>query len=205
MAERIEVVVDFGADIFNGQQEIYLENLMVQTNGRKPDGVVSSGPRLMKFILGERVADHSRVPAALRPFATIGKAELAAAQHRTFRLDRSDGVFTVNGKPIDIEKPSDLVPQNVPQIWHFENNSGGWWHPVHVHSEFMRVLSRNGARPALSEADGMARKDTILLRGGDRVDIFIKFRDYPGPFVAHCHNLQHEDMAMMTRYDVVPS
>ena len=203
MAERVEIVVDFGADIFNGQQEIYLENRMAQTDGRKPDGVVSSGPRLMKFILGDKVTDHSQVPDSLRPCAPIAQAELTAAEHRTFDLDRSDGVFTVNGKPIDIEKPTDLVPRGRPQIWHFRNNSGGWWHPVHVHSEFMRVLSRNGRRPAKNEADGMARKDTILLRGGDRVDVFIKFRDYLGPFVSHCHNLQHEDMAMMARYDVV--
>jgi FtsP/CotA-like multicopper oxidase with cupredoxin domain len=91
----------------------------------------------------------------------------------------------------------------VPQIWHLENKSGGWWHPIHIHSEFMRVLRRNGKQPPLNERDGVARKDTVLLRGGESVDVFLKFRDYSGPFVFHCHNIEHEDMAMMARFDII--
>jgi len=55
----------------------------------------------------------------------------------------------------------------------------------------------------LHERDGIARKDTILLGPNDEVDVFLRFRDYPGPFVFHCHNLEHEDMFMMGRFDVV--
>ena len=33
--------------------------------------------------------------------------------------------------------------------------------------------------------------------------MFFKFRDFPGPFVFHCHNLEHEDVFMMARFDVV--
>jgi spore coat protein A len=33
--------------------------------------------------------------------------------------------------------------------------------------------------------------------------VFIQFRDFKGPFTFHCHNLEHEDMAMMARFDVV--
>jgi len=65
------------------------------------------------------------------------------------------------------------------------------------------VLRRNGRTPPLNELDGNAKKDTILLKGGDKVVVYVKFRDYPGPFVTHCHNLEHEDMAMMGRFDVV--
>ncbi len=25
----------------------------------------------------------------------------------------------------------------------------------------------------------------------------MRFRDYPGHYVLHCHNLEHEDLAMM--------
>ena len=67
----------------------------------------------------------------------------------------------------------------------------------------MRVLRRNGNLPPLNERDGVARKDTISI-GADfaDVDIFVKFRDYPGPFVFHCHNIEHEDMRMMARMDI---
>ena len=57
--------------------------------------------------------------------------------------------------------------------------------------------------PPLFERDGMAKKDTILLRDNDVVNVFVKFTDHPGPYVFHCHNLEHEDMAMMARFDTV--
>ena len=50
------------------------------------------------------------------------------------------------------------------------------------------MIRRNGKRPPLHERDGIAKKDTILLGPNDEVDVFLRFRDYPGPFVFHCHN-----------------
>jgi len=101
-----------------------------------------------------------------------------------------------------------------PVIWRLVNKSGGWWHPIHIHSEFMRVIKRNGRTPSVPvdgrawvpgfERDGYVKKDTILLRDNDSVDVFFKFRDHLGPFVFHCHNMEHEDMAMMARFDVLP-
>lgn len=203
MADRVEMVVDFGAAVFNDQTVVYLENRLAQTDGRKPDGIVSRGPKLLKFILGARTENSRPVPPVLRPLDPITEQEKADAERRTFRFNRNDGLFTINGTPIDIERASVTPGQNRGQIWRLENNSGGWWHPIHIHSEYMRILSRNGKQPPLDERDGNAKKDVVLLRGGDVVEIYIKFRDYPGPFVFHCHNLQHEDMAMMARYDVV--
>ena len=55
----------------------------------------------------------------------------------------------------------------------------------------------------MDERDGNAKRDTVLLKGGDVVELYIKFRDFAGPFVFHCHNLEHEDMAMMARFDVI--
>jgi len=207
MAQRVEVIVDFAHSMFDGQKYVYIENRMRQDDGRKPDGVESRGTKLLQFRLGERVTDPSSMPATLRPFDAISKTELDNAQHRTFKFDRSGGVFTINGEPIDIDR-ADRVPRNVGQIWHFENSSGGWWHPNHVHSEFMRVLARNGRRltpdhPAFAiEGDGQARKDTVVMRNNESIDVYIKFRDFSGPFVFHCHNMEHEDHAMMARFDV---
>jgi len=202
MAERAEFVFDFGA-FDSSTKALYLENRLAQTDGRKPDGLVSRGTKLLKFYLdSDRVVDSRPLPTELRPLTAITLAQIKAAEPRSFEFDRSDGVFTINGKPVDIEAPI-LVKRNTPQLWHFENSSGGWWHPIHVHCEFMRVIRRNGVTPPAYERDGMAKKDTILLRDGDSIDMYITFRDFSGPFVFHCHNLEHEDMAMMLRYDVV--
>jgi len=215
MAERVEVIVDFGDPRFATQQEIFFENRLAQSNGRKPDDLQNEGPKIVKFILRDRVEDPSRVPEVLRRRDALTQAMLDRARVRTFKFDRSHGGWTINGELVNLESPMAQVRLSTglpgtagfhPEIWHLENSSGGWWHPIHVHSEFMRVLRRNGQAPPPFESsvDGNALKDTILLRGGENVDVFLDFRDFAGPFVFHCHNMEHEDMAMMARFDVIP-
>lgn len=67
----------------------------------------------------------------------------------------------------------------------------------------MRVLTRNGKLPPLDERDGVARRDTVILGPDDEVEVFLEFKDFKGPYVFHCHNLEHEDMAMMARFDTI--
>ena len=211
-AERVEVIVDFGDADIARQPAIFLENRLLQTDGRKPEGTVSRGPQLMKFNLtGDVVDDPSRVGKeepdgshSLRHFEKIPDAVLARATRRTFEFERSSGAWVINDRLAgELARPRARVPCAAPEIWKLVNKSGGWWHPVHIHSEFMRVLTRRGGTPPMHERDGIAKKDTILLRDNDEVEVFVQFRDYPGPFVFHCHNLEHEDMAMMARFDVV--
>lgn len=92
---------------------------------------------------------------------------------------------------------------NQPEIWTLVNDDEDWWHPIHIHLDNMRVLTRNGGAPFADEVDGVAKRDTIPLGPGDRVEVFLNFRDFTGPFVFHCHNLEHEDLAMMARFDVL--
>jgi FtsP/CotA-like multicopper oxidase with cupredoxin domain len=43
--------------------------------------------------------------------------------------------------------------------------------------------------------------DTSMLGPNTEVEMFMKFRTFKGPFVFHCHNLEHEDMRMMFVFD----
>jgi FtsP/CotA-like multicopper oxidase with cupredoxin domain len=217
MAERVEVVVDFAR--FPIGTTLYLENRLAQDEGRKPDGLRSRGDRLLQFQVVSDPdplrGDPSQVPDVLRPVPTVHQYEIDNAVRRNFRFDRSHGAWTINGELAgELEHPVAESKRGQPEIWHLENNSGGWWHPIHIHSEFMRVLKRNGRTPSIPtngrawvpgfERDGYVKKDTILLRDNESVDVFFKFRDHLGPFVFHCHNMEHEDMQMMARFDVVP-
>lgn len=205
MAERVEIVVDFSQ--FDAGTELYFENRLQQTNGKKPDGLVSSGVPILKLIVEEMPVgeeDHSRLPNVLRPFDKIGPAELSHAVRRTFEFDRRHGAWTINGELAGHLEHSVAKPKRgVGEIWRLVNKSGGWWHPIHIHSELFRVIKRRGKTPPRYEQDGMAKKEVILLEDNDSVDVFVKFRDYTGPFTFHCHNMEHEDMAMMARFDVV--
>jgi len=215
MAERYEMIIDFSK--FSTGSVLYLENRLPQSDGRKPDdGLLpqGSGNTLLQFrVTGDPpFPDNSQVPDVLRPFEAISQAEIDRAIRRSFRFERTDGAWAINGRFAgDLDTPIATPKRGQPEIWHLENSSGGWWHPIHIHSEFFRVLARNGTPPSITarnpvvaERDGLARKDTILLKGGDEVDVFLRFRDHLGPFVFHCHNMEHEDMAMMARFDVVP-
>lgn len=200
IAERRDIVIDFSR--FPGVTELYLENRQRQDDGRGPNGLVNPGTRILKFILEDTVADPSQVPDTLRPFTAITQAEINAATLKTFVFKRQNGAWVINNQFVDINNAMTISPRNAPEIWRLVNQGGGWWHPIHVHLEAGRVLKRNGQIPPLHERDGMARKDTHILGPNDTVDVFYKFRDYPGPFVFHCHNLAHEDMFMMARQDV---
>ena len=89
----------------------------------------------------------------------------------------------------------------VPNAWILENKSGGWWHPMHIHLEAHQVQKINGKIPPWHRR---FKVDTTLLEDNGVAVIFMKFRTFTGPFVFHCHNLEHEDMRMMASFDPRP-
>ena len=66
------------------------------------------------------------------------------------------------------------------------------------------IISRGGQPPPLWER--WARKDVYRVGPEDdsstQVSFAIRFREFAGMFVSHCHNTAHEDAAMMQRFDV---
>ncbi|MCJ7839011.1 MAG: multicopper oxidase domain-containing protein, partial [Burkholderiales bacterium] len=80
------------------------------------------------------------------------------------------------------------------------NGGGSWLHPVHIHYEEHRYLSYNGTTP---EPHARGRKDVIRLDANATVEIYMRFRDYKGNYVMHCHNVVHEDHAMMINWRIV--
>ena len=45
-------------------------------------------------------------------------------------------------------------------------------------------------------------EDLVALDPGESVIIYRGFRDFVGPYVGHCHNLAHEDHAMMFGWEI---
>lgn len=199
-AVRVEVVIDFSR--FSPGDEVFIENRLEQKDGRRPGEILQRGPQLLKFIVEDAVPDASEVPDVLRPFPTVTPEEIAAAVRKTFEFNRENGAWAINGMLAgDLSFPLSVSKLNTPEIWTLRNNAGGWAHPVHIHLDFMRVLTRNGELPPLNERDGIAKRDTVILNGNEEVEVFLRFRDFAGQFVFHCHTLEHEDMAMMARFD----
>ena len=55
----------------------------------------------------------------------------------------------------------------------------------------------------LNGAIDYSRRDIINLQTNDETRLFMRFRDMKGRYVMHCHNVVHEDHAMMVRWDIV--
>jgi FtsP/CotA-like multicopper oxidase with cupredoxin domain len=147
-----------------------------------------------------KAPDPSVVPAKMRPLPRPTPAELKTAVQRTFEFNRSNGGWTVNGQLAQITTPTASPQMGSCEIWTIRNSSGSWSHPVHIHFEEFQILDRNGVPPKPFE---VSRKDVLQLGPNESVRCFFRFRDYKGRYVMHCHNVVHEDHAMMIRWDIV--
>jgi blue copper oxidase len=73
-------------------------------------------------------------------------------------------------------------------------------HPMHLHGLQFQVLERENVTHNGYVDEGW--KDTVLLLPGERVRLLVKFEEFTGLYLYHCHNLEHEDMGMMRNYVV---
>ncbi len=92
-------------------------------------------------------------------------------------------------------------------LWEIRNGGGGWVHPFHLHMEEHRIVMRNGkdvTKASPAHPDDLSREDLVALDPSESVIIYRGFRDFVGPYVAHCHNLAHEDHAMMFGWEITP-
>jgi hypothetical protein len=79
---------------------------------------------------------------------------------------------------------------------------------VDFNGEVMSRIDKLGNRHERAEYDMETRlphdcfkHDTAVLGPNTEVMILMRFRTFRGPFVFHCHNLNHEDMRMMATLD----
>jgi FtsP/CotA-like multicopper oxidase with cupredoxin domain len=198
VAERFDVLMDFSQ--YAPGTEIILINRAEQVNGRGPTGkLLNPGFQVLKFIVTSDAfgIDHSRIPAKLRPLPDIKQP---ISKSRTWKFDRSGGEWSVNGQIYDRNVVAAQIPEGSAERWTIINGGGSWLHPVHIHYEEHRYLSYNGRPP---EATAAGRKDVIRLDANAKVEIYMRFRDFKGFYPMHCHNVVHEDHAMMVMWKIV--
>jgi FtsP/CotA-like multicopper oxidase with cupredoxin domain len=59
-------------------------------------------------------------------------------------------------------------------------------------------------RPVAKVFMGGRRRDIATLNSSDELVVYMKWTDFLGKYVMHCHNVVHEDHDMMIRWDIVP-
>ena len=235
-AERVDVIIDFTN--FAGQT-LYLENRLNQINGQGPTAVDSAlaaqnssstectqanttnlstgaikpagaGDLIMQFqVTGPKVKDQSVDPATHPSFYSLPSTTDTPRIVRTFKFDRLNGQWSINGQFMDCNTFRFTVQQNSVEHWLLTNLTGDWTHPVHIHLEEHQIMNRNFASIAtgnlLSVPADQGRKDVTQLHPNERVELFFRFRDWLGKYPIHCHNVVHEDHAMMALWHVEPT
>jgi len=215
-AERVELVLDFSSR--RAGERIMLRSFAFQIPGMMM-GMGGGGGRgmgrgmgggggmpqgaemdVLEFVVQDGPADPG--PAMATRFPDVpGRGEVTGATpRRTFAFQSMMMSHTINGRAFELERIDERVRANQTEVWTFVNESE-LPHPVHVHAGLFRVLSRTGGRGRVMPWE-TGLKDTVLILPGERVDVAVRFV-YPGIFLLHCHNLEHEDMGMMLNYEVV--
>jgi FtsP/CotA-like multicopper oxidase with cupredoxin domain len=233
-AKRREFVVDFtkymdGSPTKKGDV-IYLTDVMKMTTGRMWD---SADPKykvpVMKIVIGDDAPDNSVDPLNMpvrgrdqfgnpytlrepQPFIDNYKSLVATA--RTFELQRGSAAadpeteWLINGEQFDPANPMASPTRtsgNAGEVWRIRNGGGGWVHPFHLHMEEHRIVMRNGKATDPRHPDDTGKEDVIALDPSEDTYISRRFRTFTGPYVAHCHNLAHEDHNMMFGWEILPS
>jgi FtsP/CotA-like multicopper oxidase with cupredoxin domain len=224
-AMRPQAVMDFtryidGTPTKKGDV-IWMVNIAKMPDGRKLDSCTRMGNvdplykvPMLKIVIGDDAPDASAAHWSpyftgpgprpqLRPQPPLTPGFLATLRRRDFKLERGGGgtnqgeaQWLINGLPFDPHVPMVTVKQGQPEIWTIKTG-GGWSHPMHFHQEEFRILSRKGGANDGLHAQDFGKDDVLELDASEEVETYRNFRSFTGKYVAHCHNLAHEDHAMM--------
>ncbi len=185
-AERIDVLVDFRRVRAGAKVEL--------KNGLGNDGTAS----VMRFDVLRGTGDSGRVPTQMRPREPI--PEPVATRRWELMLSTSGAPqWQLSGLGFDMDRIDARAQLGTTERWLFVNNSHRP-HPMHIHGVHFRVLNRS---EGTVHAGDRAWKDTVMVAVGETVVVQPYFAQNRGRFVFHCHNLEHQEKAMMLQLEVV--
>jgi FtsP/CotA-like multicopper oxidase with cupredoxin domain len=184
-AERYDVVIDFSA--YTAGTQVTLRNTL--GSGSTAD--------VMRFVVGSSASDSSSIPARLSSFPRADASTATVIRDFLFQSAPGGG-WTINGEQYRAGHPLATPTLGRPEVWRFTTDVH---HPVHLHLDQFRVLKRGNASDIGDYDHGY--KDTLDLRPAESATVLVTFADYAGQYVFHCHNLEHEDMAMMADFTTV--
>ena len=139
-------------------------------------------PIEMPATMGELPTDQS---------PSMNDDKIAQKRTITFSEDNTAGTFFINGKQFSDGAPLLTAKLGTTEEWTIKNVTQEF-HPFHIHVNDFQVMSING-----KPYDALSLQDTIPLPIGGEIVIRMRFIDYVGKYVFHCHILAHEDAGMM--------
>jgi FtsP/CotA-like multicopper oxidase with cupredoxin domain len=186
-ADRVEIVVG----PFEAGRQIDIQSL-------RTTGFLSHQPHAYGTVqVGEARPSIASIPATLRTIEPLTASDTPATRQVDLggwpSLQRGWD-FMVNG---DRHHHGAPVRVGELQVWEIVNKTP-MDHPFHLHGFFFQVLTVNGQAP-----EYRSWEDTVHVPPLGRVKIAWLPDDRPGPWMAHCHILEHHAAGMMMHFEVV--
>lgn len=222
-AERLDLWVDFGR--WPAGTELTLQSLAFDSGmggmmggmmggAALPDG--APFPVLTARVQGGPKGQAAPLPQHLSALPSAdARAAVNAGRPKVFNLTMGMMTWGINGQGFDMLGASALetVKLGTEEIWEFRNDASVGMmgmtmpHSMHVHGLQFRVIGRAATGTAGRSPDNTGIidegwKDTVLVMPQERVRVLLRFEDYPGLFLYHCHMLEHEDSGLMRNYRV---
>ena len=209
--ERVELLVDFGADaqgaaveLASYSGEVFGTLFTGMMGANLGDALDRTTFTIMTFEAGAATSTIA-APAAFDPI--VRELESDAARTRTIAMTMQAGSVFINGAQMTglVNVPAAInfqIKAGEAEVWQVTNTSG-MAHPLHVHNRHFQILDIDG-QPPPRELAGW--KDTTIIRPGRVVRLLLRFEGTPDlemPYLFHCHILEHEDMGMMGQFFLV--
>lgn len=138
----------------------------------------------LQYTRAARVAPPA-LPARLRVVPALD----ASRAKVTHEMVLSQGFL--NNKVMSMDRVDETARLGSTEVWVVENLVG-LDHPFHLHGFQFQVLDRNGVPEPFR-----AWKDTVNVPKHETVRLVVRYEDFPGKWMYHCHILAHEDAGMM--------
>jgi spore coat protein A, manganese oxidase len=184
-AERVDVIVDFRRAAAGSQVD--LTNVLGDANTAA----------VLRFDVSNKSASSGRVPGRLRPQESI-PAPVASRRWELMFSTTGAPRWQMSGLEFDMERIDARPKLNTTERWMFVNSSHRP-HPMHLHGFHFRVLERSSGTVHPGDR---AWKDTTMVDVDETVIVQPRFGPYPGRYVFHCHNMEHQEKAMMLQMEV---
>lgn len=152
-------------------------------------------------VLADVVAQGAPVQGRTMPDLLEPRPDLRTAhidRRRVIHFESDFPRFLIDHKTFDPHRVDQTMKLGSTEEWEIRNDSGEW-HVFHIHVNPFQVVKVNG-RPV----DHVDYEDDVPISPRGSVTLRMRFTDFTGRFVIHCHLLSHEDGGMMSLVQVVP-
>ncbi|HET6967291.1 MAG TPA: multicopper oxidase domain-containing protein, partial [Ornithinibacter sp.] len=130
-------------------------------------------------------------PADLRGRVVDGRRTLTFTMGMGMGMGGGMG-FGFDGREFDPDRVDQVVRPGAVEEWTIANASP-MDHPFHLHVWPMQVVDADDIDPT-GQPDW---RDVVIVPARGRVTVRVRFADFGGRTVYHCHVLDHEDLGMM--------